>query len=246
MGQSRPIGGLECHESPRVVLEFDREPPAAMHDDIQIGELEVEVRERLVRSEIVNRAGDLRLEPAVEQLACPRRRPVLRVQHPGAELRLEDLLPELAEQCNGIRVLSRFRREVDRASIVGELFGQLGAVVEAVRPLDVWLLAGDRDADAMQERHASSYPVTGRSTNGQSPLDCLDRGVFAGVARHEMESQLLTAGQRVASDRRVISMRGWLFLSIVVLGAATAAAAPAHDVAFWRAVVQAKYVPPAG
>jgi hypothetical protein len=65
------------------------------------------------------------------------------------------------------------------------------------------------------------------------------------VKRHETASQTLTAGPHVTSDRGVISMR----LPVVVmtlLWAASAAAAPAHDVAFWRAVVHDKYTPPSG
>jgi len=101
-----------------------------------------------------------------------------------------------------------------------------------------------RDDLRQQERHASWYRDTGRPTNGRSRLESLDPIVAARGTPHNIESRILTTGQRVRSDRCVISTRWRTFVSVAALVAT--AAAPAHDVAFWRAVAQAKYAPPPG
>jgi hypothetical protein len=83
--------------------------------------------------------------------------------------------------------------------------------------------------------------------NGHTRRESLDPAVLAHEKEHETWSQTLTAGQLVTSNRGVISMR----LPVVVVmtlswAAAGAAAAPAHDVVFWRAVVHDRYTPPSG
>jgi uncharacterized protein DUF2785 len=61
-----------------------------------------------------------------------------------------------------------------------------------------------------------------------------------------MGRSTLDAASPVASDRAVTPLRRQAGVLVALLWAAAAAAAPAHDVSFWRTVVRDKYTPPRG
>src|SRR5207249_10530349 len=69
--------------------------------------------------------GEFDIEPRVEHVACPCRRPLVRRDDPGGELLLENLLPVFVDD-----FVDRFRsvglaHQVNRSPIPTEVFAQL-------------------------------------------------------------------------------------------------------------------------